>query len=87
MSEGSEEKEINTKFKIKMNDLVNLVEEYRNRKFDEDLKMLKDTFGGVEGIAEKLFSSTTDGIMGDDLDERDLAFGSNAKDPPVRTGF
>ena len=87
MSEGSEELEINTKFSVKLNELVELVETYRNRKFDEDLKSIKGDFGGVDGLAQKLYSSTENGINGDDLDERDKAFGTNAKEPPKRTGF
>lgn len=87
MSEPSEEKEINTKFKVKVSDLVDLVETYRNRKFDEDLKVLKGDYGGVEGIAEKLFSDVKNGLTPNDIEERDLVFGSNAKDPPKRSSF
>ena len=87
MSVDSEGQAINTKFNVKLQELVDLVELYRNRKFDDDLRSLKEDFGGVEGLAQKLFSNTQDGITGDDLEERDKAFGSNAKEPPKRTGF
>jgi P-type Ca2+ transporter type 2B len=63
------------------------VESYRNRKFDEDITMLKDEFDGNEGLARKLKSSVTDGLLGDDFAKRDQAFGDNKKEPPRRSGF
>lgn len=88
MSESvDDEQQINSKFGVKVKDLVDLVELYRNRTFDEDLKALKLEYDGVEGLASKLFSHPNDGIVPNDLEERDQAFGSNAKDPPKRTGF
>jgi Ca2+ transporting ATPase len=87
MSEPSEEINLNTKFKVSLNELVELVEQYRNRNFDEDIKSLKSDFGGPEGLADKLFSHTSNGITPNDLEERDSAFGTNAKDAPKRTGF
>lgn len=70
-----------------IDELVELVESYRNRQFDEDFQMLKDKFGGNEGLARKLRSSITDGLLGDDFAKRDAAFGSNMKEPPERSGF
>lgn len=87
MSETEEEQKVNTKFKIDIKELVDLVEMYRARTFDEDLKALKGDYGGVEGLVEKLHSHSRNGIVPNDLDERDLVFGSNAKDKPKRTGL
>lgn len=87
MSETEERKEVNTKFDIKLDELVALVELYRSRKFDEDLKAIKSDYGGIEGIAQKLYTDPENGFVPNDIEERDLAFGSNAKDPPKRTGF
>lgn len=87
MSEGSEDKDLNSKFKVKLTELEELVDKYRTRKFDEDIKALKSQFGGAEGLAEKLCSNTKDGIVPNDLDERDAAFGTNKKEKPKRTSF
>lgn len=70
-----------------IDDLVNLVESYRTRTFDEDMKMLKDEFGGPEGLAAKVNTNLSDGLLGNDFAKRDAHFGSNQKDPPQRSGF
>jgi len=82
-----EEQIINTKFKVKVEELSNLIEVYRNRDFDEDLKHIKGNFGGIEGIAEKLHTDPRNGIVPTDLEERDHAFGSNKKEVAKRTSF
>ncbi len=87
MSQASEEQEINTKFKIKLSTLVDLIESYRNRKYDEDIKFIKEQLSGMEGLAQSLETDLNDGLVPNDLDERDLAFGSNAKEPAKRTPF
>eukprot|EP00117_Sycon_ciliatum_P039300 scpid90315/ scgid29068/ Plasma membrane calcium-transporting ATPase 4; Plasma membrane calcium ATPase isoform 4; Plasma membrane calcium pump isoform 4 len=51
------------------------------------MKSLKDDFGGVEGLAAKLETDTKDGIVPNDLEERDLAFGTNKKPETKRTPF
>jgi hypothetical protein len=87
MSEPAEEKAINTKFKVSVDTLKKLVDSYRQREFDDDLKMIKGEFGGVEGLAEKLYTNLKKGITPIDLEERDLVYGTNAKDPLKVTGF
>jgi hypothetical protein len=87
MSEGEEQMEINSKFGIKISELVELVETYRGREFDDDLKSIKADHGGVEGLAEKLHTDCHNGIIPTDLEERDAVFGSNKKEPPTRTSF
>lgn len=86
MSEDPD-KEANTKFTITRQELVDLIELYRNREFDDDIKKLKTELGGPEGLAEKLFTDTRKGIVPSDLDERDRVYGSNAKDPYKITPF
>lgn len=73
--------------KIFLDQLVELVESYRNRQFDEDIQKLKDEYGGTEGVAEKLKTSLTNGLVGDDLLRREDVFGTNKKDPPERAGL
>ena len=87
MADVEEQAEINTKFKIKMEELSNLVEEYRNRNFDEDLKSIKGNYGGIEGLADKLHTDPKNGIVPTDLEERDQAFGSNKKEVAKRNSF
>lgn len=72
---------------ITLDKLVELVESYRNRQFDEEIHKLKDEFGGMEGMAEKLKTSLSNGLVGDDLLRREDAFGTNKKDPPERAGL
>lgn len=48
--EDSEGQIINHSFKTELQDLVKLVECYRQRKFDEDITELKTKFGGNEGL-------------------------------------
>lgn len=87
MSEPSEEKAINTKFKVTIKQLTALIDCYRQRTFDEDMKYIKGEFGGIDGLAEKLYTDLKNGITPVDLEERDLAYGSNAKDQLKVTGF
>lgn len=87
MSEPSEEKAINTKFKVSIKQLTGLIDSYRQRTFDEDMKYIKGEFGGIDGLAEKLYTDLKNGITPVDLEERDLAYGSNAKDQLKVTGF
>lgn len=87
MSDPGDEQIENTKFDIKISELVDLIELYRSRTFDEDLKSLRNDFGGIEGLAEKLYSHPKDGIVPIDLEERDRAFGSNKKDKLKRKSF
>lgn len=88
MSEASEDKELtNTKFKVSIRDMMDLIDTYRQRKFDEDIKCLKNVHGGPEGLAEKLCTNTKTGIVPNDLEERDLVFGSNKKKQAKRSNF
>ena len=87
MADQEEQKVINSKFELKTEALVDLVNQYRKRKFDEDLKAIKEKHEGVEGLASKLFTDTKNGIPIDDFGERDAWYGSNRKEPPKRNSF
>ena len=78
---------VNHHFELGLDSLINLVESYRNRKFDEDLKYLNQELEGINGLSKKLKTSVDGGIKGDDLEQRDEQFGTNKKDPPPRTGL
>jgi magnesium-transporting ATPase (P-type) len=74
-------------FDVSLNTLIDVVEAYRGRKFDEDLKFINTTLGGIDGLAGKLKTSIAEGIKGHDLEQRDEQFGSNKKSPPQTTGI
>lgn len=74
-------------FEVSLDQAVALVEDYRNRKFDEDLNTIKNKFGGIEGISGKLKTDIHKGLTGDDFDRRDESFGDNCKPKHKRTGF
>lgn len=78
---------VNENFGVTLEQMVELVEAYRNRKFDEDLKMIQTNFEGIEGLANKLNTDIHNGLKCHDLDIRDEYFGSNNKEPPKRTNF
>jgi magnesium-transporting ATPase (P-type) len=63
------------------------VEAYRGRKFDEDMKYINTTLGGIDGLLGKLKTSMTEGIKGHDLLERDEQFGNNKKADYKTTGI
>jgi P-type Ca2+ transporter type 2B len=69
-----------TKFSISPKDLVNLVELYKGRTFDEDIKALRENFDGTENLASQLCSDTQHGITTNNLKERDRIYGSNSSD-------
>ena len=75
------------KFPINIDQLVSVVEHYRNRKFDEDIMEIKHKYEGVDGLCEKLKTSIKGGIDVITLQDREDDFGSNRKDPPKISGF
>lgn len=77
MSIEVETRRLNEDFEAELEDLVDLVESYRSRKFDEDLALIKEKFDGMEGLARKLITDLKDGLKGDDFPERDKEFGDN----------
>jgi magnesium-transporting ATPase (P-type) len=75
------------KFGVKSEDLVGLVELYKNRKYDEDLRALRNKFDGTEGLTMKLNCDPVNGIVPDDLEERSRLFGNNSFTLLKRTSF
>lgn len=75
-----------SKFILAIKDMVELVEGYRQRDFDEDLKKIESA-GGIEGVATGLGTSLEEGLSGGDFSQRAKAFGDNKKKPLERTGF
>ena len=75
--EEIETKRLNGDYGVEIEELIDLVEAYRKREFDEDVTMLRTEFGGSEGLAEKLKTSIKDGLKCNDFYERDEEFGDN----------
>lgn len=75
------------KFAVSLSQLVDLVESYRNRKFDDDISMLKHKFEGIDALSDKLKTNTKSGIDETTVIDREVEFGSNRKDPPKISGF
>lgn len=73
---------------LALDELVEFVEKYRQRKYDEELTYLQEDLGGVEEVARKLKTDLNKGITAfteEELDERDMIFGTNKKKVFKRT--
>lgn len=67
--------------------MVDIVECYRQRKFDEDLKIIEEKYTDIAGLATMLRSDVKRGITAADFESRDQHFGSNEKKASERTPF
>ena len=72
-----ETRRLNEDFGVELEELIELVENYRNRKFDEDIQTLRTKFEGSDGLAQKMRTSLKEGLKCDDFEDRDLEFGNN----------
>lgn len=73
-------------FKIRLDELENFVECYRQRTYNEEMVALKEA-GGLHGVAEKLNVNLDNGINPTDYQQREDAFGHNKAEPHKRTPF
>lgn len=64
-----------------------MVDAYRQRKFIEELEIIRDAHKGTEGMLKALDTSVSDGFKTPSLEERRRVFGHNEKDPAEPTGF
>lgn len=69
-----------------MNQLVDIVEGYRQRTYNEDM-MAVENLGGIHGLAEKLCTDANRGLVPTDFELRGQVFGSNFKAPPKMTPY
>mgnify|MGYP000866718818 CR=1 FL=1 len=74
-------------YKITKQQLIDIVECYRQRKDVEDLDYIQNKTGGMEGVLQGVDVDYEQGISASSLHQRLLAFGDHNKDPPERTGF
>lgn len=78
----------NANFKVEKRKLIDICDAYKRRKYIEDLDILVNELGGVDGLLDALqVEDYNKGISADSLDVRERVFGTNHKEPPGRTGF
>jgi magnesium-transporting ATPase (P-type) len=74
-------------FKVTKEQLIKLVECYRQRTYVEDLDYIQDALQGPAQLLASVDCSADQGIQTSTCDARVACFGSNHKDPPTRTPF
>jgi magnesium-transporting ATPase (P-type) len=76
-----------TQYKVNKDQLIKLIECYRQRKYIEDITYLQNELNGSLGIQDALDVNIDSGITIQSLESRDQVFGTNYKEGPVRTPF
>jgi len=74
-------------FKVTKQQLIDVIECYRQRKYVEELSYITDKLGSVESILQALNVDPEHGITADSLEARKAAFGDHTKERPERTPF
>lgn len=75
-------------FGIQKQQLIDVCDAYKKRKYVEDLDLVVNKLKKAEGILAALqVDDYTKGVNSETLDARELAFGTNHKELPGRTGF
>jgi len=79
-------------FGLTKDDLINVIECYRQRKYVEDLEYIKDKLNGIEGVLTALDVNPDEGTSSSSsatttLENRKLVFGDHKKDMPTRSSF
>lgn len=76
------ESQRNSQFAISLKDLEDMVDNYKRRKYNEEILSLEE-LGGVQGLVESLRTSVEYGLTNDEIDKnkRIEAFGSNFREP------
>ena len=87
MMDDSSRAKAQTNFGVNKQELIQVVEAYRQRKYVEDIEYIQDTLKGVPELMNSLKVDMQFGIKSSDLDQRDFVFGSNYKAPLERTPF
>ena len=68
--------------------LIKIVEGYRQRKYVEDIDIIKADYKNTEGLLRALqVENWRRGISANSLNIRESIFGTNYKEPPPRTGY
>jgi hypothetical protein len=78
----------NANFKVDKKKLIDICDAYKRRKYIEDLDIIINELGGIEGLLDALqIEDFNKGISTTSLEIRERVYGTNHKDPPGRTGF
>ena len=80
MAHEGETLRLNEEFAVDLDELIEIVEAYRKRKFNEDIAIIRDRLGGIEELAGKLRTSIREGIKEEGFADRDLEFGGRDLD-------
>lgn len=78
---------LNANFRVKKDQLIAIVECYRQRKYVEELDYLKNELKGPIALCESLDVNPETGINSMTTEIRTSVFGTHHKDPPQRTPF
>ena len=82
-----ERAKMHANYKVTKEQLVELVECYRQRKYIEDITYLQDKLKGIAGVLDALDVNPEHGISSNTMNTRLQVFGTNHKDPPTRTPY
>ena len=77
----------NANFKVSKQQLVDVIEKYRQRTYVEDIESIKNDLKGIESLLEALDVDPQVGISATTLDARNQAFGNHRKELPTQTPF
>jgi hypothetical protein len=77
----------NSNFKVSKQQLVDVIECYRQRKYVEDIEYIKNDLKGIESLLEALDVNPQVGISATSLEARNQAFGNHLKELPTQTPF
>jgi|APSaa5957512535_1039671.scaffolds.fasta_scaffold18373_1 hypothetical protein len=72
----------NAVYKVNKEQLIKLIECYRQRKYVEDIDYIKDELNGSVGLQDALAVSVEFGVHTASLDTREATFGTNYKEGP-----
>ena len=72
----------NAQYKVNREQLIKLVECYRQRKYIEDIQYIQDELNGSVGLQDALGVSVEFGVHTSSLDTREACFGTNYKEGP-----
>jgi len=82
MMDDSSRAAIAANFKVSKQQLVDVIEKYRQRTYVEDIEAITGELKGVESLLEALNVDPQVGISATSLDARNQAFGNHKKDLP-----
>lgn len=74
-------------FKVSAEDLINVLNLYKTRKYIEDISYINDQLKGMDDLLIALDVDPKRGISVTSMESRDQVFGTNYKEPPTRTPF